>query len=157
MSFNTALTLPSLLTKLDQIRSHKRIVFTNGCFDLLHVGHVRYLQQARSLGDILVVAVNSDTSVKGLKGPERPVQNEQDRAEILLSLGCVDFVTIFSDPTPENVIRQVRPHVLVKGGDWPVEKIVGASFVQSYGGEVKSLPFVTGRSTSSILEKILKS
>jgi D-glycero-beta-D-manno-heptose 1-phosphate adenylyltransferase len=154
---NHALDLDKLIPQLDRLRATRCIVFTNGCFDLLHVGHVRYLQQARALGDLLVVAVNSDASVRSLKGPDRPVQSEQDRAEILLGLVCVDFVTIFSENTPEKVIHAVKPNVLVKGGDWPVEKIVGAQFVQSYGGEVRSLSFVPGKSTSSILQKILKS
>lgn len=138
---------------LERIRKHGRIVFTNGCFDLLHVGHIRYLQQARSLGDFLFVGINSDRSVQELKGPTRPIQNESDRAEIMAALGCVDFVCVFDEDTPERLIKQVRPDVLTKGGDWPIEKIVGYDFVQSYGGQVKSLQFVEGRSTSSIVEK----
>lgn len=135
----------------------KKIVFTNGCFDLLHVGHVRYLQEARRQGDLLVVGVNSDASVSHLKGPNRPVQNENDRAEILAALGCVDFTVIFTEDTPANLIRQVRPSVLVKGGDWKPENIVGADFVMSYGGQVKSLQFVDGKSTTKIIEKAQKS
>ncbi len=131
----------------------KKIVFTNGCFDLLHVGHVRYLQQARSLGDYLVVGVNSDASVKRLKGPTRPVQNENDRAEILAALGCVDFSIMFIEDTPENLIKLVKPHILVKGGDWKIDQIVGADFVQSYGGQVMSLQFIDGKSTTKIIEK----
>jgi rfaE bifunctional protein nucleotidyltransferase chain/domain len=133
--------------------SGKKIVFTNGCFDLLHVGHVRYLQEARAQGDILVVGVNSDASTKRLKGPTRPVQNESDRAEILAALGCIDFSVIFTEDTPQNLIEQVRPDVLVKGGDWAVDQIVGAPFVQSYGGEVRSLHFVDGKSTTKIIAK----
>lgn len=133
--------------------SGKKIVFTNGCFDLLHVGHVRYLQEAKSLGDILVVGVNSDDSVKRLKGPTRPVQVEMDRAEILAALAAVDFTVIFSEDTPENLIHKVRPDILVKGGDWKIEQIVGSDFVQSYGGQVMSLQFVNGKSTTKIIEK----
>lgn len=131
----------------------KKIVFTNGCFDLLHVGHVRYLQEARSLGDALVVGVNSDDSVKRLKGPTRPVQTESDRAEILAALAAVDFTVIFTEDTPENLIKKVHPDILVKGGDWKIDQIVGAPFVLSYGGQVMSLQFVDGKSTTKIIEK----
>ena len=131
----------------------KKIVFTNGCFDLLHVCHVRYLQEARNLGDLLVVGVNSDESVKRLKGPTRPVQNENDRAEILAALACVDFTVIFTEDTPENLIHQVHPDILVKGGDWKIDQIVGSSHVMSYGGQVMSLQFVDGKSTTKIIEK----
>jgi D-beta-D-heptose 7-phosphate kinase/D-beta-D-heptose 1-phosphate adenosyltransferase len=131
----------------------KKIVFTNGCFDLLHVGHVRYLQEARSLGDALVVGVNADASVKRLKGPSRPIQNENDRAEILAALACVDVTVIFTEDTPENLIMKVKPDILVKGGDWKIDSIVGAPFVMSYGGQVMSLQFVDGKSTTKIIEK----
>lgn len=131
----------------------KKIVFTNGCFDLLHVGHVRYLQEARQLGDLLVVGVNSDASVRRLKGPTRPVQIENDRAEILAALAAVDFTVIFTEDTPENLIHKVKPDILVKGGDWQIEQIVGAPFVQSYGGKVMSLQFVDGKSTTKLIEK----
>lgn len=134
-------------------QSGKKIVFTNGCFDLLHVGHVRYLQEARALGDALVVGVNSDASVKRLKGPTRPIQFENDRAEILAALACVDFTVIFTEDTPENLIHQVKPDILVKGGDWKIETIVGAPFVMSYGGQVMSLQFVDGKSTTKLIEK----
>lgn len=137
-------------------RRPPRVVFTNGCFDILHVGHVRYLRDARALGDILVVGLNSDASVKRLKGPERPVQVESDRAELLASLGVVDYVVLFEDDTPLSLIESVAPDILVKGGDWPPEKIVGSKFVLARGGEVKSLPFHPGRSTTSILERIQK-
>ena len=135
------------------LRGQRKIVFTNGCFDLLHVGHVRYLKEARSLGDILVVGVNTDESVKRLKGPTRPVQNENDRAEILASLSAVDFVVLFDQETPLELINKVKPDFLVKGGDWKPEQIVGSSFVQSYGGKVKSLQFVDGKSTTSLIAK----
>lgn len=131
----------------------QKLVFTNGCFDLLHVGHIRYLQEARKLGDALFVGVNSDASVKRLKGPERPLQNENDRAEILAALGCVDFVCLFEEDTPENLIRTVKPRVLVKGGDWRIDQIVGADFVQSTGGQVYSLNFIEGRSTTRLIDK----
>lgn len=131
----------------------KKIVFTNGVFDLLHVGHVRYLQEAKKLGDVLFIGVNSDASVKRLKGPTRPVQNENDRAEILAALGAVEFTCIFTDDTPENLIKMVRPDILVKGGDWKIDSIVGAPFVMSYGGQVMSLQFVDGKSTTKIIEK----
>ncbi len=132
---------------------NKKIVFTNGCFDLLHVGHVRYLEQAKALGDILIVGINSDASVKTLKGPTRPVQNESDRAEILASLKAVDHTVIFSEETPLLLIQQVRPNLLVKGGDWKPDQIVGSDFVLANGGEVKSLQFIQGRSTTSIIQK----
>lgn len=136
-------------------RSGARVVFTNGCFDLLHVGHIRYLQEARAQGDALIVALNSDASVQRLKGPERPVQNELDRAEIMAALACVDYVTIFTEDTPLEIIQRLSPDVLVKGGDWPVEKIVGHEHVLARGGQVKSLSFQPGRSTTGIIKKIL--
>ena len=134
--------------------SRSKIVFTNGCFDLLHVGHIRYLQEARALGDKLVVALNTDASVQKLKGPTRPVQQELDRAEIMAALECVDFVTLFGEDTPLQLIETLQPDILVKGGDWTPDKIVGSKFVLDRGGEVKSLAFQPGRSTSSIIEKI---
>ncbi len=138
---------------LAPFRNHKKIVFTNGCFDLLHIGHVRYLQQAKSLGDCLVVGLNSDDSVKRLKGPTRPIQNENDRAEILAALSCVNFTILFTEDTPLNLIKKVKPQILVKGGDWKIEQIVGSDFVLAQGGEVKSLQFVEGKSTTKIIEK----
>lgn len=135
---------------------NKKIVFTNGCFDLLHVGHVRYLQEARRLGDVLVVGVNSDASVKRLKGPTRPVQTEADRAEILAALGCVDFTVIFTEDTPEKLIQNIKPDILVKGGDWKVEQIAGSDFVLAHGGKVMSLQFVDGKSTTKLIEKAQK-
>lgn len=146
------ISLNQIESSLAKFRDEK-IVFTNGCFDLLHVGHVRYLQEAKAQGSILVVGVNSDASVKRLKGPTRPIQNENDRAEILAALKAVDFTVIFTEDTPENLIHKVRPHILVKGGDWKINQIVGADFVLSYGGQVKSLQFVEGRSTTKIIEK----
>jgi D-beta-D-heptose 7-phosphate kinase/D-beta-D-heptose 1-phosphate adenosyltransferase len=134
----------------------KRIIFTNGCFDLLHIGHIRYLEEAKSLGDILVVGVNSDASVRGLKGPNRPILPEEERAEILSGLGCVNYVTIFDEPTPFNLISLLLPHVLVKGGDWTKEETVGWETVERTGGEVVILSFVEGASTSQLIETILK-
>ncbi len=145
-------TFDQISEKLRPFRQ-KKIVFTNGVFDLLHVGHVRYLKEARALGDFLFIGVNADASVKRLKGNDRPLQNENDRAEILSSLICVDAVVIFSDNTPEKLIHEVKPNVLVKGGDWKIENIVGASFVQSLGGQVFSLQFVDGKSTTQLIQK----
>lgn len=148
------LTLPDLKAQIQKARdAGKKIVFTNGCFDLLHVGHTRYLNEAKKLGDVLVVGVNSDASVKRLKGPTRPIQNESDRSEILLALKAINHAIVFEDDTPEALIKELRPDILVKGGDWAIEKIVGAPFVQSYGGKVLSLPFIEGRSTTKIIEK----
>ena len=145
-----------LVEKIQGLRSKNpggKIVFTNGCFDWLHVGHVRYLQEARRQGDILILGVNSDRSVRALKGPTRPVQTENDRAEILAALACVDFVTIFDQDTPYELIKAVQPDILVKGGDWKIESIVGADLVQSRGGQVLSLTFVEGKSTTKLIEK----
>lgn len=130
------------------------LVFTNGCFDILHVGHLRYLTEAASLGDGLVVGLNSDASVKRLKGAERPINNQQERAEMLLGLKAVTAVVIFSEDTPYNLIAALAPQVLVKGGDWPSDKIVGSDLVLQRGGLVKSLQLVENRSTSQIIEQI---
>lgn len=142
-----------LALKKDRKKS-KKIVFTNGCFDILHVGHVRYLRRARALGDRLVIALNTDQSVKKIKGPERPVTAQSDRAEVLSALECVDYLIFFGEPTPESLIKAVKPDFLVKGGDWKKESIVGWKFVESYGGKVKSLPFVKGFSTTGLIQKI---
>ncbi len=132
----------------------KKIVFTNGCFDILHVGHKRYLQQAASLGDILVVGVNSDDSVRRLKGPTRPVNNEQDRMEMLSALGFIDYVTIFDEDTPYELIKKIQPDVLVKGGDYKLEEVVGRDIVEARGGRVELISFVEGKSTTNIINKI---
>lgn len=134
----------------------KRIVFTNGCFDLLHIGHINYLEKARSLGDILVVGLNSDLSVQAIKGPLRPILPQEERAEILSGLWCVDYVTLFDEPTPLELISSLQPHILVKGGDWAKENIVGKEVVEGSGGEVVILPFVEGSSSTNIIETILK-
>jgi rfaE bifunctional protein nucleotidyltransferase chain/domain len=135
-------------------RNGQSVVFTNGCFDLLHPGHIRSLEHARALGDALVVGLNSDKSVRQLKGEGRPVLPERERAEILAAMECVDGVVIFDDPTPREVIARLLPDVLVKGGDWPGNQIVGREEVEAAGGRVVSVPVVPGHSTTSILEKI---
>lgn len=132
----------------------KRIVFTNGCFDILHRGHVTYLAEARKLGDLLVVGLNSDDSVRRLKGPSRPINNQDDRKYVLSQLRCIDFVEIFAEDTPLNLILKVGPQVLVKGGDWKIDQIVGAKEVLAVGGDVFSLKFVDGYSTTAVIEKI---
>jgi rfaE bifunctional protein nucleotidyltransferase chain/domain len=131
-----------------------KVAFTNGCFDVLHVGHVRCLRAARLLGDALVVGLNSDASVRVLKGPSRPLQHEAERAEILASLECVDYVTLFDEATPEALIRAILPDVLVKGGDWAPDQIVGREIVEAAGGIVTSVPIVTGRSSTDILTRL---
>jgi len=131
-----------------------RIVFTNGCFDILHVGHLHTLKESIQLGDKLIVGLNSDASVSRLKGKERPVVNQLDRSEMLAALEMVDAVIIFEDDTPEELIQMIKPDVLCKGGDWSIENIVGGDFVKSYGGQVVSIPFVQGYSSSSLINKI---
>jgi D-glycero-beta-D-manno-heptose 1-phosphate adenylyltransferase len=145
-----------LLSALAEERAQgKRIVFTNGCFDLMHVGHTRYLQAARALGDVLVVGVNSDSSVRAMdKAPDRPIVPEAQRAELLAALGCVDFVVIFDEPDPLRLITAVQPDVLVKGGDWAIERIVGREVVEARGGVVKTIPLVPGLSTTGLLQRI---
>lgn len=142
---------------MGRLRSRgKRIVFTNGCFDILHVGHVDYLARARRMGDVLIVGLNSDSSVRKIKGPGRPVNRERDRATVLSALSAVDYISIFSEPTPEKLIKKVKPSVLVKGGDWKIKDIVGGDFVRSYGGRVRNIPFVKGYSTTSLIKKMEK-
>ena len=147
----------ALVRAISKLRAgKKRIVFTNGCFDILHVGHVAYLKRARGLGDVLVVGLNSDSSVRAIKGKLRPINNEAARAIVLSALYFVDFVTIFAGTTPEKLIRIVKPDILVKGADWKPEDIVGADFVRSYGGKVARIPFVKGYSTTSVIGKLCK-
>ncbi len=134
----------------------KKIVFTNGCFDILHPGHVTYLDKAKKLGDVLVLGLNSDASVKRLKGKNRPVLNQEERATIISHLEMVDFICIFDEDTPYELISLVKPDVLVKGGDWSVENIVGKDIVESYGGLVINIPYIEGKSTTGIIERILK-
>ncbi|MFI5367335.1 MAG: D-glycero-beta-D-manno-heptose 1-phosphate adenylyltransferase [Candidatus Binatia bacterium] len=135
-------------------RRRKRIVFTNGCFDLIHTGHVRYLRAAKRLGDVLVVALNSDASVRRLKGPGRPLVPQRDRCEVMAALEMVDYVTVFGDGTPYKLIQQLQPDVLVKGGDWTPSKIVGADIVHARGGSVRSLRFARGYSTTKLVKRI---
>lgn len=135
-------------------RHGQKIVFTNGCFDVLHYGHVHYLLQAKALGDILVIGLNSDDSVRRLKGPTRPINGENERAFVLAALACVDYVTLFEEDTPEELIKVVRPDVLVKGGDYTLDNIVGADFVMQNGGTVTTIPFVEGFSSTRIIEKL---
>lgn len=132
----------------------KSIVFTNGCFDLLHLGHISYLEEAAGLGDHLIVGLNSQNSVSRLKGPSRPIQDEASRSAVLAGLSCVDAVCIFSEDTPLNLIELISPNVLVKGGDWLPEQIVGSTWVLHHGGIVRSLPFIPGYSTTQIVQKI---
>ena len=134
----------------------KKIIFTNGCFDVLHKGHVKLLEKARSLGDVLVVAINADSSVKKIKGLGRPVNSEKDRAFVLSALGSVDFVTFFKESNPAKIIKQLKPDVLVKGGDWKKEEIIGSDYVKSKGGKVYSLPLIKGYSTSRLIDSIAK-
>jgi rfaE bifunctional protein nucleotidyltransferase chain/domain len=132
----------------------KRVVFTNGCFDIIHRGHVDYLTKARALGDLLVVGLNSDASVKRLKGPTRPVVQEDDRAFVLAGLRAVDYVCVFEEDTPYELIRAVVPDILVKGGDWAIENVVGRDIVEAAGGKVQTISFVDGRSTTNIIKRI---
>ncbi|MDY7032894.1 MAG: D-glycero-beta-D-manno-heptose 1-phosphate adenylyltransferase [Thermodesulfobacteriota bacterium] len=142
---------------VDRLRNEgKVIVFTNGCFDLIHVGHIRYLQEAKKLGDHLIVAVNSDHSVKIIKGDQRPIVPEDERAEVLAALECVDFVVIFHEPDPYQIISLLKPHILVKGEDWSEEAIVGKDVVESIGGRVVRIPMTKGASTSNVIQKIVE-
>ncbi len=137
-------------------RSGRRIVFTNGVFDILHRGHVEYLAKAKSLDDVLIVGLNSDASARRIKGPTRPHQKQSDRAVILLALESVDYVVIFGEDTPDKLIRQIKPDILVKGADYKVSEIVGADFVRSYGGSVRRIRLTPGRSTSRLVRKVNK-
>ena len=150
------------LTRLDELteiakrfkKEGKKIIFTNGCFDLLHLGHIRYLKEAKRLGDILIVGLNSDNSVISLKGPNRPLVKEEARAEILSALEMVDYIVIFDELTPKNLIDRIIPNVLVKGGDWRKEEVVGRNIVEAQGGKVVIIPEVRGYSTSTLIKKI---
>lgn len=150
------LSRENLAVVLEPLRiAGKQIVFTNGCFDLLHAGHVKYLQQARALGDLLVLGLNSDCSIRRLKGGKRPLLDETERAQILAALHCIDYLTIFAEDTPLDLLQVVQPQVLVKGGDYLPEEVVGKELVESYGGRVELIQFVDGKSTSSIIDKVL--
>jgi D-beta-D-heptose 7-phosphate kinase/D-beta-D-heptose 1-phosphate adenosyltransferase len=150
------LPLDQLLSTLSAERAEgKQIVFTNGCFDLMHIGHTRYLQAAKELGDILVVGVNSDTSVHSLdKAPDRPIIPDAQRAEVLAALGCVDYVVVFNESDPLQLITSVQPDILVKGGDWALDRIVGRDIVEARGGVVTTIPLVPGLSTTGLLQRI---
>ena len=151
----TVLTRDSLAAHIDQLRGQgKRIVSTNGCFDILHVGHVRILKQSKELGDILVVGINSDASVKKLKGEDRPINSQDDRAELLSSLECVDIVSIFDEGTPVEFLKVVKPNIHVKGADYKPQDLEETPVVESFGGEVKILPLVPQKSTTSLVDKI---
>jgi D-glycero-beta-D-manno-heptose 1-phosphate adenylyltransferase len=151
------LTLESLVTRLKKVRkAAKKIVFTNGCFDILHVGHVRYLAEARSRGDILIVGLNSDASVSLIKGDRRPIVRQHHRAEVLASLACVDHIVIFEEPDPLRLIQTLKPDILVKGEDWETDAIIGAEDVRSRGGEIVRISFVEETSTTGIIQTILK-
>lgn len=147
----------NLASLCEQLRAEgSKLVFTNGVFDLLHPGHIHYLKEARALGSHLIVAINSDDSTRKIKGDKRPLMSLEERAEILAAMEMVSYVTWFNEETPERIIRLVKPDVLVKGGDWSLDQIAGRDFVESYGGKVLSIPFVTGYSTSNIVERITK-
>jgi rfaE bifunctional protein nucleotidyltransferase chain/domain len=149
------LSREKLKERLDILKGEgKTIVFTNGCFDIIHAGHVRYLTEAKKLGDILVLALNSDSSVKVIKGDERPIVPEEERAIVVGSLESVDYVTLFDEETPLRLIEYLRPHILVKGGDWDEESVVGRDAVRQWGGAVVIIPEVKGASTTNIIEKI---
>jgi glycerol-3-phosphate cytidylyltransferase len=141
----------------DQLKADgKTIVFTNGCFDIIHVGHVRYLQAARELGDCLILGLNSDQSVRALKGPTRPINNQNDRAEVLSALSAVDYVIIFEETTAENLISQIKPAIYVKGGDYNIKDLPESTIVSAHGGKTILIPEVIGKSSSNIIKKIQK-
>jgi rfaE bifunctional protein nucleotidyltransferase chain/domain len=154
---NKILDRNALKSKLETLRKEgKKIAFTNGCFDILHVGHVRYLREAKKTGDVLVLALNSDSSVRSIKGEKRPLVSEEERAEVLAALEFIDFVTIFPESTPLELINYLKPDILIKGGDWPEDKVVGRDEVKKWGGRVTIIPEVEGKSTTNIVEKIKK-
>jgi D-beta-D-heptose 7-phosphate kinase/D-beta-D-heptose 1-phosphate adenosyltransferase len=145
-----------LKDKLEALRKKgKKIAFTNGCFDILHVGHVRYLKEAKKTADILVLALNSDASVQAIKGIKRPLVSGEERAEVLAALECIDFVTIFHELTPLELICYLKPDILIKGGDWPEDKVVGRHEIKKWGGHVTIIPEVAGKSTTNIVDKII--
>ncbi len=146
-----------LKAKVERLkREGKKVVFTNGCFDILHAGHTRYLREARKLGDALILALNSDSSVRSIKGPMRPIVPEAERAEVVAALDSVDYVTVFDELTPLELIEFLRPDVIVKGGDWAEKDIVGAEAVRKWGGRVAIMPEIEGASTTNIIDKVLQ-
>lgn len=149
--------LTTLIKVISKLRNQgRKIVFTNGCFDLLHYGHVKYLEDAKKKGDILLVAVNSDTSVRKIKGNKRPIVNEKDRLSLIAALESVDYAVLFNDATPIEVIKKVKPDILIKGTDWNKKDMIGADFVLGYGGQVTTIKLVKGRSTTNLINKIAK-
>lgn len=151
------ISLAKLIPILERLRRQgRKAVFTNGCFDILHAGHVRYLSRASRLGDVLVVGLNNDSSVRKLKGRPRPIMPQKDRAEILAALASVDYVVMFGEDTPFKLIRKVRPDILVKGGDYKADKIVGADLVRSYGGKTVTIPLIRGKSTTGVFDSIVR-
>ena len=149
-------SLKKLQAELASGRKKKKVVFTNGCFDILHAGHVRYLKKARSLGSVLVVGLNSDSSVRAIKGATRPIVPQRERAEVLSALECVDFVVLFNDPTPLKLIESIKPDILAKGADWAARDIAGAGIVKKSGGRVARITLVKGRSTTNIIRRVLE-
>lgn len=148
---------PELIALVKKLKLEgKKIVFTNGCFDIIHAGHVDYLNKAKSAGDILLVALNTDDSVRRIKGENRPIINEEERAFVMSNLRCVDYVTFFDEDTPLEIISDILPSILVKGADWSAENIVGKDVVESNGGEIKRIEFITEQSTSKIIKKIIE-
>lgn len=153
----TCIKLEELKRIVNKLKKEgKKVVFTNGCFDILHLGHVKYLEEAKKLGDILIVGVNSDKSVRILKGEERPIMPEEERAEILAALECVDYVVIFYETNPENLIAQLKPDIHIKGGDYAMDEIPESKLVESLGGKTVILKEIEGKSTSNIIQKILR-
>jgi rfaE bifunctional protein nucleotidyltransferase chain/domain len=151
------LSINTLRKKIKQLRAEGRtIAFTNGCFDLLHVGHVTYLEKAKGKDRILIVGLNSDRSTRSIKGPQRPIMGQDERAAVLAALSVVDFITIFDEDTPEKIIGILQPDILIKGADWKGQKVAGSEIVQSRGGKVLFIPYVDGKSSTSIIERIMK-
>jgi D-beta-D-heptose 7-phosphate kinase/D-beta-D-heptose 1-phosphate adenosyltransferase len=148
----TISSLKKIIARLKAKR--KKIVFTNGCFDILHYGHVKYLEDANKKGDILIVGINSDSSIRKIKGPKRPLVHEKDRIRTLAALESVDYACLFNETTPINLIKAIKPDALIKGADWDTKNIVGADFVKSYSGKVLAIPLVKNRSTTKLIEKI---
>lgn len=146
--------LKKIILKLKE--NGKKIVFTNGCFDLLHYGHVKYLEDAKRKGDILVVAINSDASIRKIKGKKRPVVSQKDRLSLIAALESVDYVVLFNEETPLKLIKELKPDVLVKGADWDKKQIVGTNFVSSYGGKASTIKLIKGRSTTNLIKKIVR-
>jgi len=157
MKNTKVMTLAELQKRVRVLQNkNRKVVFTNGCFDILHVGHVRYLSAARALGDALIVAVNSDQSIRALKGEQRPIVPQRERLEVLAALSCVDYLLLFTGKTPRRLINTLGPDILVKGGDWSLEEIVGRKEVEARGGKVVRIKLVRGASTTALIERILE-